>query len=62
MSKVSEKKRQLRAIGCYKIREGGNHEMWYSPRTGKQFPVPRHDAKELKTKTEASIDRDSGLK
>ena len=62
MSKVSEKKRQLRAAGCYKIREGTNHEIWYSPKTGKQFAVPRHDGKELKTKTEISIDRDAGLR
>lgn len=62
MSKVSEKKRQLRAAGCYKIREGGSHERWYSPITGKQFSVPRHDGKELTTKTEKSIDRDAGLR
>ncbi len=62
MPKVSEKKRQLRAAGCYKIREGANHEIWYSPITGKRFTVPRHDAQELKTKTAESIDKEAGLK
>ena len=62
MPKVSEKKRQLREIGCYKVAEGGNHEIWYSPVTGKRFPIPRHNTEELKKKTEQSINRASGLK
>ena len=62
MPKVSEKKRQLRAAGCFKVKEGGNHEIWFSPITGKRFPVPRHDAQELKSKTAASIDKQAGLK
>lgn len=62
MPTVSEKKRELKKIGCYKYRDGGNHEVWYSPVTGKLFSVPRHDRQELKKKTEASIDKDSGLK
>ena len=59
--KVSEIIKLLKKIGCFKIREGANHEMWHSPITGKDFPVPRHYSKELKTKTEQSIRKDSGL-
>ena len=60
--KVSEMKRLLRKLGCYKTAEGTNHEQWYSPITGKYFPIPRHDAQELKTKTEMSIRKDAGIK
>ena len=60
--KVSEKKRQLRAIGCYKVDEGGEHEKWYSPVTEKFFRIPRHDSKELATGTANRIDKDAGLK
>lgn len=55
-------KRLLKKAGCWKKREGTDHEIWYSPATGKQFTVPRHDGQELKTKTEMSIRRDAGLK
>ena len=60
--KVSEIVKELKELGCYKAREGTNHEIWHSPVTGKNFPVPRHYAKELKTGTERSIRRDAGLK
>lgn len=60
--KTSEMKRMLRKAGCRKTREGANHELWYSPITGKQFAVPRHDAQELKTKTAESILKEAGLK
>lgn len=62
MPTVGEKKRELKKIGCYKIKEGKRHEIWYSPKTGKKFPVPRHDSQELATGTMNSIDKDSGLK
>ena len=59
--KVSEMVKLLKGIGCYKKREGDNHEIWYSPITCKLFQVPRHYAKELPTGTEHKIKRDSGL-
>lgn len=31
--KVSEMKKLLKKAGCRKIREGGNHEIWFSPIT-----------------------------
>ncbi|MDE5884878.1 MAG: type II toxin-antitoxin system HicA family toxin [Oscillospiraceae bacterium] len=60
--KTSELKRILKKGGCYKIREGGNHEVWYSPKTGKQFTVDRHDSKEIATGTANRILKDAGLK
>lgn len=59
---AGELKRKLKKIGCYKHHEGKRHEMWYSPITGKQFPVSRHDGQEIATGTLKSIKEDSGLK
>ncbi len=60
--KTGEMKRLLRKNGCFKESEGANHEMWFSPITGKHFTVPRHNAQELKTKTAESIKKQAGLK
>jgi predicted RNA binding protein YcfA (HicA-like mRNA interferase family) len=31
----------LRAAGCIFVRQGkGSHEIWHSPTTGRNFPVP----------------------
>ncbi len=59
--KVSEMKRLLRKVGCKKIREGGNHEEWKSPITGKTFQVSRHNSQELATGTEKKIRKQAGL-
>jgi len=60
--RTGELKRILRKNGCYKVREGTNHEIWCSPITGKQFTVPRHDGKEIATGTANGILNDAGLK
>ena len=60
--KVSEMVKLIKEIGCYKDRDGANHEIWFSPKTGKHFEVPRHYSKELSTGTEQKIRKDSGLK
>lgn len=45
--------RILREGKCYKVRQGkGDHEIWYSPISGKSFPVDaniksRHTANEV---------------
>ncbi|MDE7211540.1 MAG: type II toxin-antitoxin system HicA family toxin [Lachnospiraceae bacterium] len=62
MAKVSEIVKKLKRSGCYKIREGGNHEIWYCPTTGKEFPIPRHYGKELPTGTANDILQKAGLK
>ena len=60
--KVSELKRMLKENGCYFVKDGGEHEMWFSPISGKKLRVPRHDAKELPTGTKNRILKDAGLR
>lgn len=60
--KISELKKLLKKNGCYFIRDGDNHEIWYSPTTKQQFAVPRHNSKELPTGTEKTIKKQAGLK
>ena len=59
--KYSELYKRLREIKCCIVREGANHSMWYSPVTGKTFPVSHHKGQEVPTGTLKSIERDSGL-
>lgn len=59
--KVSEMKKLLKQIGCRKIRDGANHEIWFSPITNRKFQVPRHQSQELPTGTEKQIRKESGL-
>ncbi|MCI8284271.1 MAG: type II toxin-antitoxin system HicA family toxin [Firmicutes bacterium] len=62
MSKVSEIVKKIKKKGCYKIREGRNHEIWYSPITDEEFPIPRHYGKELPTGTAHNILKKAGLR
>ena len=59
--KVSEVVRLLIKAGCYIYRNGANHDIWFSPKTGKKFPVSRHQTEELKPKTLESIKKGSGI-
>ena len=36
---------ELKAAGCYVGRHGGEHDVWFSPKTGKKFSIPRHGSK-----------------
>lgn len=38
---------ELKAAGCYVVRHGGEHDVWFSPKTGKKFSIPRHGSKEV---------------
>lgn len=60
--KISELKRLLKQEGCYPNEEYTNHDRWYSPKTGKHFPVPRHNSKEVAPGTLNRILKDAGLK
>ena len=60
--KCSELKKLLKKNSCYKVIDGKEHEKWHSDITGKDFRVPRHDAKEIATGTLNSILKDAGLK
>ena len=52
---------ELTDAGCYLVRHGGNHDMWYSPITKRKFPLPRHIAKEVPVGTEKAIREASGV-
>ena len=60
--KTSELTRLLTKAGCKLTAHGTRHDEWYSPITGKEFPIPRHDAKELPSGTANRILKDAGLK
>ncbi len=57
-----ELKRLLKKNGCIIIREGSNHEIWYSPITNEQFPIGRHTKEEVPKGTLQSIKKAAGLK
>ncbi len=56
-----ELKRELKKHGCYFHHQGSRHEIWENPITGKQFPLGKHDAKEVRDGTLKAIKRDAGI-
>jgi predicted RNA binding protein YcfA (HicA-like mRNA interferase family) len=40
--------KRLKAAGCRFVRHGGDHDIWYSPITGRTDEVPRHGSHEVK--------------
>lgn len=60
--KYSEVEKKLRKAGCYPLREGGNHPIWYSPITDKTFSLSRHKSEEAAFGTVKSISKLSGVK
>ena len=58
--KLSELLKLFRANNITFSQHGKRHDIYYSPITGKNFPVPRH-AKEIAAGTLKSIKRDAGL-
>ena len=52
----------LKKSDCFLKEHGKRHDMWHSPKTGNDFPVPRHAKQEIKTGTLNSILKDAGLK
>lgn len=60
--KTSELIKILKREGCYKERSGSNHDVWFSPKNGKRFQLPRHGAQEIKTGLLHAILKQAGLK
>ena len=55
ISELSEK-------GCYLVRQGANHAIWYSPITKRKFPMPRHGTnKEVPMPLEKKIRSQAGI-
>ncbi|NQY35221.1 MAG: type II toxin-antitoxin system HicA family toxin [Alteromonadaceae bacterium] len=51
----------LKKSGCEFVRHGkGDHQIWYSPITGKKFTVA-HPKKQIPIGTLRSITRDAGI-
>lgn len=59
--KTQELVKLLKKNGCYISRNGTRHDIWYSEKTGEQFPVPRHKA-EVAVGTLNNILKAAGLK
>ena len=55
--KYNELQRELRKAGCFLLRNGGDHDIWYSPITGLKKAVPRHGSKEIPKGTLKAIYR-----
>lgn len=60
--KTSELTKLMKKGGCYFLEHRGEHDLWYSPLTGKEILVPRHPGKEIPTGTASRIKKDAGLK
>lgn len=60
--KYSELERKLKKAGCYFVRDGKKHPIWYSPLTDKEFQTSHHKSEEVKFGTLQSILKDSGCK
>lgn len=52
----------LKENGCTYVRPGGNHDIYHSPITGKDFPVPRHSSADVKKGLLNRILKQSGIK
>jgi predicted RNA binding protein YcfA (HicA-like mRNA interferase family) len=59
--KTNELNKLLRQHGCYLVRHGGNHDVWYSPLTKKEFIVGRHPGQEIKKGTVGAILKRTGI-
>ena len=60
--KRSELLRILKANHCCFVREGNNHEVWHSDITGQDFPVWRHQNKDIPPGTLRKILKEAGIK
>ena len=60
--RYSELEKELRKLRCSIVRQGANHTIWYSPVTGRNFPVSRHKTEAIPAGTLKAIKQDAGLK
>lgn len=60
--KINELRRLLTDKGCYLLKEGANHEIWYNPKSEKKFQIPRHGSKEIADGTYHNILKQAGIK
>ena len=60
--KYSEIERKLTKQGCYYVKDGKKHPIWFSPITGREFQLSHHKSEEAKFGTLKSISKESGVK
>lgn len=60
--KVNQFVALMKRNGCFLLRHGGRHDVWFSPKTNQSFSVPRHSSKELLKGIEAEGRKALGLK
>jgi len=58
---AGEMARLAKKNGCELVRHGSKHDIWRSPKTGKESQIPRHWSQELPTGTANRIKKDLGL-
>lgn len=59
--KYSELIAELKNAGCYFVRHGADHDIWYSPITNRHFPLPGHQSRETAKGTERAIKKMAGI-
>lgn len=59
--KISQFVAILRRNGCLLHRHGGNHDIWYSPKTNRCYAIQRHQSQELPKRIEAKAIEVLGL-
>ena len=57
----AELSRRLRRLGCHIARQGGRHEIWENPASGKTAAVPRHSGQEIPPGTLRKILSELGI-
>ena len=60
--KYSELERTLKKFGCFFVKDGKRHPIWYSPITKKEFDMSHNRSQEVKIGTLKSILNTSGVK
>lgn len=60
--KHSEVEKKVKNSGCYFLKNGKKHPIWFSPITQKEFQLSHHRSEEVKFGTLKSISRDSGVR
>jgi predicted RNA binding protein YcfA (HicA-like mRNA interferase family) len=60
--KYSELEKKLKKAGCYWVRNGKRHPIWFSPITGREFELSYHGNHEVAAGTLKSIIGEAGVK
>jgi predicted RNA binding protein YcfA (HicA-like mRNA interferase family) len=60
--KYSELEKKLKKQGCYWVKNGKRHPIWYSPNTGLNFELSYHANEEIKIGTLKGILKAAGVK